>query len=313
MVEAQLNNEQFEHLSRYALYSSKNTLVCSFNDRMISMLKSNNVDFVHLDENGFPISENVYIQMKRAVPTISIVRNKVMLLQNATPEIMHFCGIRSESDPTVPLSHVGRVHMLLKEGLLNADEKFADLYTPMGYRGKIKDLICAEIKFYGKGRITDFIDGDLTVQMMHFVDAKVKEIMYKCMSVEAVVPDSVETPMVETGRSNTVYLMELDKDGKRTGFGIEAQFFSTPAILRSIFLPGWCGRIACSKIREGRNDKVLNVTDPIILPNDLVMHSEEFVSPPDRKIPADLWRYAYYEFNMRYDMNWRKGCDHANI
>lgn len=314
MLEAQLTKEQLSILGGYAIYKSEITGVCSFNDRLMNLLQSMGVPFQILDSEGFPVNMDgdqetipdtslAQTVLKVEKPLATIVRRNVIKIEHATPEVLHFCGVQSEYDPTISVRDVGQLHALLKSGVVKADQSFEQLYAPLNYRGKLQDLVCANVGLKGKGKLLDYLDGTLTFMSMKFNDRKEKITQLKCMDVEAVVPKNGDGVVQAAERGVNVYLMEL-KGGHRSGQGLIAHFYSVPPVLRSIFVPGAVVHLGLYRIREGKNG-VLLTDDPVIFPDGLQMDEMTFVSPPNRSVPADLWRNAFFEFQMRYDTSWR--------
>lgn len=309
MIEAQLTQEQYDLLSGYAAYSSPMTRVCSFGDRLSHLLKEQGVSFQFLDAEGFPLEEWRTVDSwghfvpSQQKPVATIIRKNVIKIEHASPELLHFCGIQSEYDPTVSIRDLDRLSLLIKAGAVQTDEVFEKTYTKLSYNNKIESLVCANVSLRGKGKLTDYISANLTFRSTTFNAPKEKPLHFKLMDVEAVVPKNGEGTVQAADRGVLVYLMEL-KNGKRTGQGVIAHFYTAPPILRSIFVPGSVTTIGIQKLKEDSRGVFLT-DDPVIFPSELKLNDMVWVSPPDRKVPADLWRNAYHEFQLRYDESWR--------
>lgn len=277
MIEIQLNDPRvYEKLKDYASYRSDITRVCAFRDDMAAMLASNGVV---LDGE---VSEREVVKA-----SLSITNRRVMELQNASPEMLHFLSVRSEFDPTIPVGKMHEVHKLIESGLVDVNPKFNELYSHLGYRDKISELICSSIKFYNKGRITDFIDGDLTITSMNFNKLREKEIVYSQVEL------TVTSPLTQEGRTKQFRAVDVENP-ERIFF---LKFYNTPQILRSIAFEGNRISVAMSKILQV--GKYLTSTDPIILPIGLNWRKDTLYRPITRQIPADLVRTAFYEFLYR--------------
>ena len=281
MIEVQIKSpELFNQLKQYASYHSELTGVCSFRDEMKNMLI----------DNGVEIKREVNITKEK--PKLDIVNGKVMKLINAPAEMLSYVGCRTEFDPTIALKDISQVARLVEAGLVETTSKFDNLYSKLSYRSKISELVCSNIKVYGKGRLIDFIDKDLTIQSMKFADPnEIKEttVVYRNMKLEVI------EPLKEvTGKR---YVEIKCQDNYRN---IYLRFYQRSSILKSIAFEGNRINIAVTKFMQGPGDSLI-AYDPIILPEGLTLIKDVAVSPRKRTIPPDLFRYAYYEFLFRYN------------
>lgn len=275
MIEVQIKNEEiYEKLKKSSSYHSDITKVCSFRDEMRDLLDNYHLDYIR---SGTTLDK----------PLLTIVSRKVMKLEGATPEMLHYVGVRSEYDPTIPLRYMGEVHQLIQQNLVECTEKFKEVYSPMSYRNKINDLICANVKFYNRGKLTDFVDGNLTIQSLNIPKCKEKTIFYKQMYL------SVLSPQMMVGKTSEI------KCVNDNGEPILLKFYIKNELLKSIAFEGNKISILTTKVTESYNS--LMVTDPIIVPKGLELPEEIMYSPPSRAIPADLYRNALYEFLYRYN------------
>lgn len=286
MLEVVVKDEKvYQELKSMAVYASDLTHVCAFRDSMLQMLLDRGVE---LDMEALDDQESI--------PELTLVDGNVMKVVGGQPELLHFLGVRSEFDPTVPLGSMENVHRLLEAGLLKPDKKWLELYKKMGYRDHIKDLVCSKVRFHGKGKLLDAIDGSLTVQSLHFPDAKVKEIPMKQMVLRVV--RKVED--VDNERFSQANAYQCDRNGQPVQeLKVVVRFYNKCPILSSIFWQGATVTVSTGKVQE-LHDGTLVMYDPIVLPRGLDLKQDTMVSPPDRKVPADLWRNAYYEFMCRY-------------
>ena len=301
MIEVQIKDERlYNELKQYASYSSDLTKVCSFRDEMLEFLKEKGVE---VD----PKYENNRLKQKAV---LSITGRNVMELQNAPAEMLYYCGVRSEFDPTISLKYMNEINHLLNNNLIDVDQKFLDVYTKLSYRDRIDSLVCANVRFHGKGRLIDYIDGSLTLQSMRFPEAKEKVVNYRNMLVKVIKGpghNSTDSQVVkEYERFDEAYVILCDKEGiPIANRYMVLRFYNRPVILKSILYEGNKINISCKKISEGRNG-VFIVYDPIILPKGLNLRREVVYSPPNRKIPADLYRNALFEFQCRYNFVYGK-------
>lgn len=290
MIEVQLDNKEiFDELKFYASYSSDLTLVCAFREEMADMLRSYNVKF---DESQLKIKE----EKEEVIPTLTIVSGKVMKLVNAQAEMLHYVGVRSEMDPTIPITKMDEVHNLIKNGLVKRDEKFKSLYSPIGYNAKIGDLICSKIRFMNKGRLIDYIDTDSTIRGLKIGEVRETPINYKQFNVKVFSPI-----MRAEGKRYAEFSVKDDSNNI-----IKLRFYNKCDILKSIAFKGNEFSFATNKVQEehGYNrSSSLVVYDPIILPKGMDLFEDKNITPKGRTIPADLYRNAYYEFYYRYHAN----------
>ena len=212
-----------------------------------------------------------------------------MKLINAPAEMLHYVGVRSEFDPTIPIANMEQVHKLIENKLVTRDDKFKSLYSPIGYNAKINELVCSTVKFYGKGKLIDHVDGDATIRSLKLGEIREKPLVYKQFKVKVYSP-------IETKQRYDEFLA---KDS--SGNNMKLRFFNKPIILKSIAFKG--NEISISTAKVQQEDNYLVVYDPIILPEGMEMFKDIMVSPIGRKIPADLFRNAYYEFQYRYHAN----------
>ncbi len=284
MIEVQIKNEElYKRLKQYAIYSSDLTHVCSFRDELEPMLQESGIFDIFRDERNR--------KMSSSLPKLTIVNGNVMKLEGAPAEMLHFVGVRSEMDPTIPVSRMHEVHLLVAAGLVEPDERFKRLYSRLGYRDKIESLVCAKVRFRELGKLTDYIDPSATFQSMKFNDCREKPLVYRQMNVKIVKAlepkekwDEIVCQTTDTAKPQRIIL----------------QFYNRPIILKSIaFLENRIS-IAFSKITETPYGS-LRTIDPVILPKGLEFIKDVAVGPKSRQIPADLWRNAYYEFMFRYN------------
>lgn len=297
MIEVQITDKQlYNRMKSFASYHSDITGVCAFRNELLETLR----------ENGVEIDQEIIAESrKRPLPTITIVDGNVIKLQNAPAEMLYYCGVRSEFDPTVSVRFMHEIDLILRNKLVKADKKFLDVYGKLGYRDKIESLVCAKVKFHGKGKLTDFIDSSLTLQSMKFPDTIKKEVKYKQMLVKIIAhPNNNPTDssaVIENDRFNEAYAIECDRNGiPLPGRMICLRFYNRPIILKSILFIGNKINIACQRISEIGNG-ILVSYDPLILPEGLSLSCDTAYSPPNRSIPADLYRNALFEFQCRYD------------
>lgn len=276
MIEVQIKSKElYNELKQYASYCSDLTLVCSFRDELSDLLK----------EYGVAFEE---IKKEKTTPTLTITGRNIMKLENAPAEMLYFVGVRSEYDPTIPIRCMNEVRLLIKNGLVNRTERFNKLYSKIGYRSKIHDLISANVKFYGKGKLTDYIDPDATIQSLKFNDCVEKPIIYKQMKIKILTPLEKKDKWDEfTGKN-------------QSGNRVVLRFYNRSIILKSIAFKGNEISIATTKVLVQSNDDHV-VYDPIILPEGLNLIKDIMYSPKSRAIPIDLYRNALYEFLYRYE------------
>lgn len=283
MIEVQLKSKEiYDSLKMYASYASDLTLVCAFRDEMKEMLKSYGVEFEDPNEGK---EEEI-----KEKPTLTLQGSKIMKLINAPAEMLHYVGVRSEFDPTIPIANIEQVHKLIEKGLIKRDEKFKSLYSPIGYNAKINDLICANVKFYGKGKLTDYLDGDSTIRSLKISEITEKPIIYKHFKLK------VYSPVEAKERYEEFMAKDIT-----SGNNIKLRFFNKPIILKSIAFKGNEISVSTAKVQQEGNYFV--IYDPIILPKEMEMFKDIMVTPKGRKVPAMLWRNAYYEFMYRYHAN----------
>lgn len=281
MIEVQIKDKElYERFKRYASYSSDITQVCSFRDELESMLTENGIGGIFKSQNT----------SKKSLPLLTITGRNIMKLEGAAPEMLMFVGVRSEFDPTIPLKYMEEVGMLVKNKLVQTSKKFDELYSKLGYNDKISSLVCANVKFSKIGKLTDYIDGDLTMRGMGFNDPKETDISFKQAEVRIVSPLKQSTSRYE-------YVNAQLLDGSNNW--INLRFYAAPIIMKSIMFEENRINIACRKITEDTNG-TLTTIDPLILPRGLNYFNVKSVGPKTRQIPADLWRNAYYEFMFRY-------------
>lgn len=298
MIEIQIRDEQlYCSVKQYAEYSSDLTRVCSFRDEMAPLLQ----------EVGIQVE--VKNPVKKELPVLTIKGKNIMELKNAPAEMLHYVGVRSEYDPTIAVTMMHEVSILVENHLVQCDERFKELYGKLGYRGKIQQLVCASVKFYGKGKLLDFIDGGLSIQSLNFPDCKTKSIPYKQLRVKITELNGkwddlslqADGDVVKhEAKWDEVHGFQCDSQGAPMKDGkIIIRFYQRPIILRGILFKGNRINILCPKISE--TDGSLLTYDPIIIPDGLKMREDVMITPPNRKIPALLYRNAYDEFKLRYN------------
>lgn len=282
MIEVQIKDRaKYNELKQYAGYSSDLTQVCSFRDEIAPIL----------EENGIAFDKP---EVSKDKPKITIQGKNIMKLVNASPEMLYFVGCRTEFDPTIPVRYMDEVVQLIEQKLVVRTKRFNEVYSPIGYRAKISELVCGGVKFYGKGRLYDFIDKDLTFQSMNFNSCKENKIYYKQMKVR------VLEPMEDKGK----YMQVKASYGKQPVI-IRIYGGKTNNLLKSIFYKNHEVNIATSKVTDAdiSGGKTLMVFDPIILPEGMHYRYASVFTPPNRKIPYDLYRFARSEFMYRYTAN----------
>lgn len=285
MIEIQIyEKELYDELKQYAIYSSDLTHVCSFRDSMSDILKSKGLVF-----------EEVKQEIRK--PLLTITGRNIMKLEHAPAEMLYFVGCRTEYDPTIPVRFMNEVRLLIESGLVEVSDKFKEVYSKMGYRNKINDLVCSNIKFYGKGKLTDFIDGDLTIQSLKLNDLREKPIIYKQMHliVEDALTDQVKYVEMKCKTYNP------DKCGTIPEHNVTLRFYVRNPLLKTIAFKGNKISIATSKITEGKNNNFV-IYDPFIIPQGLNYTKDIMYTPKTRTIPVELFRMAMYEFICRYNL-----------
>lgn len=286
MIEVQIkNNNLFNKLKKYAIYSSELTHVCSFRNELENLLLNEGLTEIY---KGDKIAQKSS-EMEKEIPILTITGRNIMKLENATSEMLHFVGVRSEFDPTIPVRNMKEVALLINNGLIKPDDKFNNLYTKLSYRDKISSLVCANVKFYSVGKLIDFIDPNATFTSLKFNDCNEKQLCYKQMTVKII------KDIKNYDKYDELTCQIVNSEQK-----IILRFYNRPLVLKSISFLNNIINIACNKITED-NYCVLRTIDPIILPRDLDFIKSTYVSPKTRQIPADLWRNAYYEFMYRYE------------
>ena len=306
MIEVQIYNEEvYQKLKPLASYASDLTRVCAFRNELLDTLHDNGVE---VDE------ETIHaIRDFKKTPILTIENGNIMRLNNASAEMLYFVGVRSEFDPTIPVRFAQEVGLILNSKLCKVDNKFREVYNKLGYRSKISELISANVRMQGKGKLIDFIDKDLTIQSLRFPDAREKEIQYKQLLVKVLkLPnkqkqDDLGDAIYDGRRYWEAMVVRCDKerralDPKNPDNIMILRFYNRPIILKSILYPGNRFNIACSKITETQ-DGFLSCFDPIIIPEGLNHSKKTAYLAPTRSIPADLWRNALFEFQIRYNYN----------
>lgn len=279
MIEIQINDENiYESLKQYASYHSDVTKVCAFRDEMSEMLQ----------EYGIEVETNNQDSNSEEKPILTITNRNIMRLDNAQAEMLYFVGVRSEFDPTIPIAKMHEVSLLIENELIIPDDKFKELYSPLGYRNKVSDLLASNIKFYGKGKVTDYLDANSTIMSFKFPDCKEKKLNYKQMTI------NIASSLTKFEKYDEI--IGKDQSGNR----IILRFFNRPLILKSIAFKGNSISISTSKV-IGQDDSYI-IYDPFILPKGLIFDSDIMYTPPGRKIPADLYRNCLYEFMYRYNI-----------
>ena len=88
----------------------------------------------------------------------------------------------------------------------------------------------------------------------------------------------------------------------QSGNKIILKFYNKPIILKSIAFYG--NEIFIKTKKVSMNDKGdYIVYDPIVVPFEPKNNFDLIYSQAGRKIPADLWRNAFYEFQCRYELS----------
>lgn len=276
MIEVQIKNKELYHeLKQYANYHSDLTLVCSFRDELGDLLKEYGVSFEEKEQ-------------EKTIPILDITGRNVMILKNAPAEMLYFVGVRSEYDPTIPIRCMNEVSMLIKNNLVELAPKFKNLYSKLSYRSKISDLIAANVKFYGKGKLTDFIDANLTIQSLKFNDCVEKDIIYKQLDLK------VTSPIIKQSKYDEFNCVD------KFGNNFILRFYNRSLILKSIAFKNNEISVAATKVFVQDNDDHI-IYDPIILPKGLQLIKDTMYTPTSRAIPIDLYRNAMYEFMYRYE------------
>lgn len=284
MIETQFKNrELYNEMKKYAIYSSDITMVCAFRDELADLLISENVEFNY--DKDHKETDN------KEKPILTIEGKNIMKLINAPAEMLHFVGVRSEFDPTIPIRFMDEVSKLVDNNLIKTDEKFNKLYSHLSYNSKVNDLVCANVKFYGKGKLTDYLDGNSTLRSLNVSEHKETPVMYKQMSLK------VMEPIQEKDRTSYITCKLINEIPERK---VILQFYNPTILLRSIAFRGNLINISTTKVIEN-NDESFTIINPIILPNGLNLTDDVSISPKSRSVPADLWRNAYYEFMYRYN------------
>lgn len=276
MIEVQIKSKElYNELKQYANYHSDLTMVCSFRDELSDLLKEYDIKFEEKEK-------------EEKIPTLTITGRNIMKLEGAPAEMLYFVGVRSEFDPTIPIRCMNEVTMLIKNGLVERTDKFNRLYSKLGYRSKISDLLAANIKFYGKGKMTDYVDPSLTIQSLKFNECTEKPIIYKQINMKVLTPIE-KKPKYDEFTGEDTY-----------GNKIILRFYNRSVILKSIAFRGNNISIATTKVAVQDNDDHI-VYDPIILPEGLTLIKDIMYTPKTRAIPIDLYRNALYEFKYRYE------------
>ena len=304
MIEVQIRDEEvYQKVRQYASYKSDLTHVCAFRDELAPLLFDMGVDV--------PRSEAERVVREADKPYLTITSGKVPTVRNAPAEMLHFLGVRSEFDPTVPMHAIHQLHQVLKWGMIKPDKEFHSVYAKMGYRNHISELIAANVRIPGKGKLVDLVDGDLTVQTLGFgqVEPKVssfKNFLLKVRMHHSTLNDPNPLAVVELDRYWEAEAYECGRDGRADMNRIVTlRFYNRPIVLKSILFDGNRINVAAQKVTEIR-EGVLAVANPVILPAGAKMLQDVWYTPPNRKIPADMWRAAMDEFLLRYDQEWRK-------
>lgn len=278
MIELQITDEKlYNELKQYANYNSDLTRVCAFRDELSELINS----------FGIEVScEKKEVTNKK--PILTITGRNVMKLDGASPEMLHFVGVRSEYDPTISIRFMDEVNKLITNNLVDVDEKFKKIYSKLSYRSKISDLISAHVVFKGKGNLLDHVDGALTIQSLKFNEVVETKINYKLFKLK------VKSALGD-GRTGDIECQIINSTKS-----IILKFYNKPQILKSIAFQGNEISISAAKVSEDKQGNYV-VYDPIILPKGLEMTENIMFSPKGRKIPIDFYRNAYYEFMCRYN------------
>lgn len=283
MIEVQLKvKEIYEELKRYAIYNSDLTQVCSFRNELAPLLKEYNIEF---DQ------ENCEDSKTKNKPILTITGKNIMKLVNAPAEMLHYVGVRSEYDPTIPITYMSEVKKLIDSNLVTVDDKFKNLYSKMNYKSKIKDLICANVNFYGKGKLTNYIDENASIQSLKINNCKIKEIAVKQLKLKVL--DGLNT-------DNKYHEIKCKISDSKTTQLIVLRFYNKTNILKSIAFKSNIISIITNKITE-ENQNYLVIYDPIIIPEGLNIIKETVYTPDNRSIPVELYRNALNEFIYRYN------------
>lgn len=286
MIEVQIKSKKlYEELKSYANYNSDLTQVCSFRNELYELLKEKGLEF---DDKTIE-----KISQETVTPILDITGKNIMKLINAPAEMLYFVGVRSELDPTIPIRCMNEVSLLIKNKLVKPTDKFSNLYNAMSYSNKISDLICSNVKFYGKGKLLDYLDGDLTIRSLNISKCREKILHYKQLKLK------VLSPIIEKDKYLEINCIEINENiTERTKY-ILRFYNKNNRLLNSIAFQNNIFSISTSKITE---DKLGNfiIYDPIILPKGLDFTEDIMYSPISRAIPIDLYRNALYEFKYRY-------------
>lgn len=297
MLELQVSDENvYKKLKEYSIYHSDRTHVLLISDKFKEMIKENAIS--HYQEyNELGKIDN---EIKGSKPILTIKGKNIMELVNASDSMMHFVGIRSASDPTIPIVYTSRVLKLIENDLIELDDKFQKLYYKLVYKNKINELVCANVKFSRIGRLTDYIEGELPITSLKFgsIDKKNPKTGESLATYKEVKINYRQLQLELIERYNTDGYIKCKICNSSSNQVVLIRFFTKVPLLRSILYKGATINVAASKIRENRDyDWVID--EPIILPEGLDYREDTTVTTIKRDIPADHFRNAYYEFVLR--------------
>lgn len=282
MLEVQITDKKlYEKYKEFASYSCDYTGVLELREELLESLKS---DGVKIDENLIERAEK---------PILTIQGRRIMKILHASPEMLYFLGVRTMNDTTIANQDMRQVYELISQGLVDVDEKFKNVYSYLGYRNKVNELICSTLYYRDSGRLTDYVEGTSTIQTMNLPDIASRdiEIHEKEIVITSQIIDYKRTWVI-TGKTN---------DGDM----VRITFYNKTQLLRSIAFPGHKITIAFPKadFRKG----TYYLTDPLILPKGFsIFPYKGYKSPKPRQIVSLHFLNAYWEFKVRNEYGNRK-------
>ena len=282
MIEIQIKDEKlYKKYKEFSSYHSDYTKVLELRDEMYDALID---DGLHVEKE----------QIEYQKPVFTIQGRRIMKILNATPEMLYYLGVRTINDTTIANQDMRQVYELASQGLVDVDEKFRNVYSHLGYRNKINELICSTLYYRDSGRLTDQIDGVSTIQSMKLPDVVERDIPIheKEIIISGQIVDYKKTWVI-TGKT-------------KEGENVRITFYNKPQVLRSIAFPGHKINIAFPKAEFDKG--TYYITDPLILPKGFkIFPYKGYRSPNPRKIVSLHFLNAYWEFKIRNEFGNKKG------
>ena len=280
LIEVQIKDEeQYQYFKQFANYSSDITHVCLLRDSFAEALNKQN------------ITEYNISNQQAEKPKLTAV-GKIITIWNGTPELYFFCGNRALFDSQISGFNLPEVEFLINNNLVDVDNKFLELYSNIGARAKVEDLVMSSVNYRGTGKLSNIVESpsDKYTKYVDINETIISSVSYRQKTV--IVKSSLE-------RSDKGYYQFKVEDSNNLGTYIYIRFYSKSPLLNKIASINNEIAIASNKFYTGGDGNLITI-EPIILPStNTRLIKRRVIKPPNRKIPPMLYRASYFEYMYR--------------